>query len=112
LRQASRTPRASTSVHCPCAIVASGRHDRRGWLRQILHAGVGAADELWVVVPRGGKRLLTRGGAFSYYEFGHPERLSDRDFMELLEGPKPPARPDWARPVAAAPGKKKAKSRD
>jgi hypothetical protein len=32
--------------------------------------------------------------------------------MELLEGPKPPARPDWARPVAAAPGKKKAKSRD
>lgn len=79
--------------------------------RQVLHAGVGAADELWVIVPRGGKRLLTRGGAFSYYEFGHPERLSDHDFSELLEGPKPPPRPDWSRPVAAAPGPKR-KSRD
>ena len=72
----------------------------QGGQPRALHVGIGAVDELWVVVPRGRKQLLTRGGVFSYYEFvGEPgERLSDRKWARRLRE-RPPARPDWARPL-------------
>lgn len=74
--------------------------------REILHAGVGNIDELWVVVPRAGKQVLMRGGVFSYYEFTKPERLTDEGFMELLLSSSPPPRPLWARPVPKVKTKK------
>ncbi len=70
--------------------------------REILHVGVGDVDELWVVVPRAGKQVLMRGGAFSYYEFTRPTRLTDQDFEGELRSATPPSRPLWARPVARA----------
>ncbi len=77
--------------------------------REILHAGVGDVDELWVVVPRAGKQVLMRGGVFSYYEFTRPKRLTDEAFIELLASTSPPPRPLWARPVAKV---KKKKTKD
>lgn len=68
--------------------------------REVLHAGVGDVDELWVVVPRSGKQVLMRGGVFSYYEFTREDRLNDEAFMEALASGAPPSRPFWARPVA------------
>lgn len=67
---------------------------------RVLHVGTGRVDELWVVVPRAGRRVLMRGGAFSYFEFpGAPgERLSDGDWLERLETAAPP-RPPWAQAV-------------
>ncbi|MEW5743566.1 MAG: DUF3160 domain-containing protein [Myxococcota bacterium] len=64
------------------------------------HVGTGTVDEVWVVAPRAGKRVLMRGGAFSFYEFaGAPgERLSDREWFQRLEE-NPPERPTWALPV-------------
>ena len=60
----------------------------------------GKVDVLWVVVPRGGKLLLTRGGVFSYYEFNSNSRLDDGEWeRQLYEGVAPP-RPGWAQPVA------------
>lgn len=67
-----------------------------------LQVGVGAIDELWVIVPRGGKRLLTRGAVFSYYEHESATRLTDRDFAELLAR-KGAKRPAWATPLPARP---------
>ena len=54
-----------------------------------------------MVVPRGGKRLLTRGGVFSYYEFlaAPGERLDDAGWAERLESGTPPPRPLWTRPL-------------
>lgn len=70
-----------------------------------LQVGVGAIDELWVIVPRGGKRLLTRGGVFSYYEHESATRLTDREFVELLAA-KGAKRPAWATPLPAKPRRK------
>jgi hypothetical protein len=70
---------------------------------------VGRVDEVWAVVPRGGKWLLTRGGVFSYYEFDSPTRLTDREWTDLLRENKAPAPPAWARPLDAAPLKPRTK---
>lgn len=67
--------------------------------RAVLHVGVGDVDELWVVVPRSGKRVLMRGGVFSFYEFSKPVRMNDQEFIEALDGSALPARPVWAQPV-------------
>lgn len=64
----------------------------------IFHVAVGDVDELWVVVPRSGKQVLMRGGAFSYYELSKPSRLSDNDWNELRWDANPP-RPSWATPI-------------
>ncbi|MDP3152020.1 MAG: DUF3160 domain-containing protein [Archangium sp.] len=64
--------------------------------RSVLHVGVGDVDELWVVVPRAGKRVLMRGGVFSFYEFMKTSRMTDQDFIESLPGA---ARPVWAQPL-------------
>ncbi len=72
-----------------------------GGPERALHIGIGNVDELWVVVPRGGKRLLTRGGVFSYYEFlaAPGERLDDTAWAERLDSGSPPPRPGWTRPL-------------
>lgn len=71
---------------------------------RVLHVGTGKVDEVWVVVPRAGRRVLMRGGAFSYFEFpgGPGERLTDGDWLERLEA-APPPRPAWAQPIARPP---------
>ncbi len=70
----------------------------------VFHAAVGDVDELWVVVPRAGKQVLMRGGAFSYYELMHPTRLNDSTWNEL-RWDHPPPRPSWA-PVVLRPPRK------
>ncbi|MFT3840684.1 MAG: DUF3160 domain-containing protein [Myxococcaceae bacterium] len=64
----------------------------------IFHVAVGDVDELWVVVPRSGKQVLMRGGAFSFYELSQPTRLSDNDW-NALRWDKDPPRPSWATPI-------------
>ena len=73
-----------------------------GGAKQILEVGIGDVDELYVIVPRAGKQLLARGGAFSYYEFPSAERLDDAGFRALLDDGKAP-RPAWAAPAGKAP---------
>lgn len=66
---------------------------------RVLHVATGKVDELWVVVPRAGKLVLMRGGAFSFYEVTTAgERLTDAAWADRLEA-NSPERPAWARPV-------------
>jgi hypothetical protein len=64
---------------------------------QALEEGVGTVDEIFVVIEVKGVLTLTRGGAFSYYEFTWPasDRLTDESWQQLLKEDKAPARPDW-----------------
>ncbi len=80
--------------------------------RQVLHVGVGNVDELWVVVPRSGKQVLMRGGAFSYYEFTREQRMTDGDFLGELSSTNPPPRPFWAKPIPRGPKKTPKLKRD
>ncbi len=64
---------------------------------RVLEVGTGNPYVIYVVVQdHNGKLRLTRGGAFSYYEFKHPmtNRLSDEDWHEMLDT-NPPPLPEW-----------------
>jgi hypothetical protein len=74
-----------------------------------LEEGVGRALELYVIVPIEGKLYLTRGAAFSYYEFRQPvsDRLTDEKWQALLKAGKAPAPPTWtANFLAPGPSRK------
>ncbi len=60
-----------------------------------LETGVGSADQIFVVVPIGGKLYLTRGASFSYYEFVSRQRLTDEEWQGMLKEKKQPAQPEW-----------------
>jgi hypothetical protein len=65
----------------------------------VLHVGVGKAQELYVVVEIEGKLRLCRGAIFSYYEFLQTEskRLTDQEWQDLLQEQKQPEQPSWIR---------------
>jgi hypothetical protein len=65
----------------------------------VLEEGVGHATEILVIVPIEGKLTLTRGAAFSYYEFEHPsnDRLTDEKWQGILNHNGQPPSPIWTR---------------
>ena len=66
---------------------------------RVLHVATGKVDELWVLAPRAGKRVLMRGGAFSFDEVTTTgERLTDAAWADRLDASSP-ERPSWGRPV-------------
>jgi hypothetical protein len=64
-----------------------------------LFQGVGHATEILVIVPIEGRLTLTRGAAFSYYEFKHPaaDRLTDEKWQAILRARRAPDAPVWTR---------------
>jgi hypothetical protein len=63
-----------------------------------MEAGVGPAQEIYVVVPIGGKLVLTRGAVFSYYEFLNTSgsRLTDKQWQALIKENKQPPTVPWS----------------
>jgi len=62
----------------------------------ILHEAVGGVKTMFVEVSIEGKKQITRGGVFSYYEFPvKDKRLTDQDWREMLWNNKAPAQPVW-----------------
>lgn len=68
-------------------------------LGHALTVGVGRADHLFAVVPIDGKLTMTRGAAFSYYEFLVPSsaRMTDETWKKQLKAGKFPPRPAWTK---------------
>jgi hypothetical protein len=66
---------------------------------RVLEEGVGHAYELLAIVPIEGKLVLTRGAAFSYYEFKHPasDRLTDEKWQAMLRSNRAPLPPVWTK---------------
>lgn len=66
--------------------------------KSILYEGVGAADEIFVVVEIDGYLYLTRGAVFSYREFKQPvgeQRLTDEEWQQQLEKNPRKGVPEW-----------------
>jgi hypothetical protein len=64
----------------------------------ILHEAVGKANNIYVVVEIEGNLYLTKGAAFSYYEFVQPldTRLTDEEWQQKLESKEGvPPYPVW-----------------
>ncbi len=63
---------------------------------EVLSVGVGAAAELYLVLPlRKGGRALYRGGVTTYYETASPERLTDAEWVRRIEARRTPPMPAW-----------------
>ncbi len=71
-------------------------HTSEGW---VLEEGVGHANEIYVVIEKGGRLWLTRGAVFSYYEFTHPvaDRLTDEKWQSMVKEKRIPNPPDWTK---------------
>ena len=66
--------------------------------KSILYAGVGQADEIYVVVEIGGYLYLTRGAVLSYREFTRPaneQRLNDEEWQHHLKSHPRKGVPQW-----------------
>ncbi len=66
--------------------------------QQVLEEGVGNPSIIYLIAPVEGKLTLTKGGAFSYYEFKQPmkDRLTDEKWQELLARRQGPKLQRWA----------------
>ncbi len=62
-----------------------------GAQNEVLEAGVGKVDRIFVVVPINGRLQAAQGGVFTYYEFKQPRsnRLTDEEWRKKLEGGTP-----------------------
>lgn len=63
-----------------------------------LEEAVGYAFRIYVVVPDPYDGLqVTKGGVFSYYEFGWPssDRLTDEKWLQMLKDGEAPEQPEW-----------------
>jgi len=70
---------------------------------QVLEEGVGRPYHIFVAVPIEGKVVVTKGAAFSYYEFKHPmgDRLTDEKWQDMLKNDQAPDTPEWTRSFKA-----------
>ena len=63
-----------------------------------LHAAVGLANEIYVVVPAEGKLCLTRGAVFDYYELFLDTKHTDEMWKKwLADSSDKPERPFWTK---------------
>jgi hypothetical protein len=72
--------------------VAPNEYDAGGY----FEVGVARAQEIFVVVPIGGKLYLNRGATFGYYEFlQRDKRMTDEQWQDMLKTNKAPSQPQW-----------------
>lgn len=66
---------------------------------KVLEEGVGHAYEILAIVPVEGRLVLTRGAAFSYYEFQQPigDRLTDEKWQSMVNTGRAPQPPVWTK---------------
>lgn len=71
-------------------------HTRTGQ-DEALEEAVGDAAEIYAVVELEGRLKLTRGAAFTHYEFTQPlaQRLTDEQWQAMLDAGKAPPRDSW-----------------
>lgn len=70
--------------------------------KSVLYAGVGQADELYVVVPIGKYLYLMRGAVLSYREFKRPltePRMTDEEWQQKVKAQPRFGVPQWMSPV-------------
>lgn len=66
-----------------------------------LAVGVGRARRIHVLYPWQGYEILCQGAVMPYYEYQSKDRLTDAEWMTLLDSPQAPPLPDWIQPFVA-----------
>jgi hypothetical protein len=68
-----------------------------------LAVGVGRPRKLYVLYPWNGMEILCVGSVMQYYEYDADKRLTDPEWLQLLDSPAAPALPAWLAPHAPPP---------
>jgi hypothetical protein len=66
---------------------------------QVLEVGVGQPRAMYVLYPFQGVEVLCLGAVMPYYEFAHATRLTDEEWMGLLDSRDRPKPPEWLTPI-------------
>jgi hypothetical protein len=66
---------------------------------QFLIAGTGRPREIRVLYPWKGKEILCRGAIIPFHSELSDTHLTDKEWRASLDTAKPPASPDWLRPI-------------
>ncbi len=84
----------------PAALVTDVATNPNG---EVLQEATGHIFEIYAVVPVDGILRITKGGVYSHYEFTRPlpERLTDKQWHEILDSGQAPALADWTAPYIA-----------
>jgi hypothetical protein len=100
LQHGAETPDASKADPIPVVAAVAGYRD------EVLEAGVGYLNRIYVAVPFDGKLEIAQGGVFSYYEVKQPrsDRLTDEAWREKLVN-NPPVSPAWTNQFTIPGGK-------
>jgi hypothetical protein len=67
-------------------------HSQRG---KVLEVGIGRPRVIWVVYPWKGNDVLCRGAVLPYHEFASADRLTDKEWVKLLDSSNAPEQPEW-----------------
>ena len=68
-------------------------------LHHYLEAGIARPRKMYVLYPWEGQELLCVGAVLPYYEFTSTERLTDAQWLEMLDSDGRPPVPEWARAI-------------
>jgi hypothetical protein len=71
-----------------------------------LHVGIARPRVMWVLYPTKNGEVLCRGAIIPYAEFTQSSRLTDGEWKSLLDSPKRPGPPSWAKDVISPEAKK------
>ncbi len=69
--------------------------------KERLLVGIDRPRAIYVLYPSQGEETLCRGAVLPYYEFRHPEPLTDSQWKELLDSTNRPSLPSWVKPIVA-----------
>ncbi|HWZ95487.1 MAG TPA: DUF3160 domain-containing protein [Opitutaceae bacterium] len=66
-----------------------------------LAVGIGRPRLIHVLYPWNGTEILCQGAVMAYYEYPSKQRLTDGEWLQLLDSKKAPPLPDWIAPYFA-----------
>ncbi len=66
-----------------------------------LLVGIARPRAIYVLYPYKGGEVLCRGAVLPYYEFRHPQRVTDSQWKDLLDSKDRPPLPSWVKPIVA-----------
>lgn len=70
-----------------------------------LAVGIGRPRALYVLYPWNGREVLCVGSVMQYNEYRTSQRLTDREWLKLIDSDEAPELPVWLSPYASKPGK-------
>ena len=70
-----------------------------------LAAAIGRPRTIYVLYPWNGMDILCVGSVMQYYEYESKQRLTDGEWLSLLDSTDAPALPAWMAPYAKTPAK-------